>query len=78
MSQDQRKHEACERDSGDEYLRFDIGLPAGIQPGDHVRFSTIDQLIGQSFELVREWPELRELALFGLSRAAVTNEVDDV
>src|SRR3981081_2313883 len=68
MSQDQRKNEACQRDGGDKYLRFSIGLPARIYAGYHVRFSPVDQLIGQSFELVREGTELRGLALFSFRR----------
>src|SRR3954469_9992998 len=30
MSQDQRKHETCERDRSDKYLRFGVGLSARI------------------------------------------------
>src|SRR6266850_7169938 len=77
MSQDQRKHETCERDGGDKHLRSSIGLPARIYAGDHVRFSPVDQLIGQSFELVRAGPKC-EFALFGLSRSPVADEIDDV
>src|SRR6266850_3624732 len=77
MSQDQREHETCDRDGSDKYLRPGISLPARIYAGHHVRFSPVDQLIGQSFELVREGPEC-EFALFGLSRSAVADEIDDV
>jgi hypothetical protein len=78
MSQDQRKNETCQRDGGDKYLRFSIGLPARIYAGYHVRFSPVDQLIGQSFELVREGTELHEFALFRVSRSPLTDEIDDV
>ena len=78
MSQDERKHKACERDRSDKYLRFGVGLSARIYAGHHVRFSPVDQLIGQSFELVRERPELRKFALFGLSRSPAADEIDDV
>src|SRR5258708_35862805 len=78
MSQDQRKNETCQRDGGDKYLRFSIGLPARIYAGYHVRFSAVDQLIGQSFELVREGTELHDFALFRVSRSPVTDEIDDV
>src|SRR6267143_426229 len=78
MSQDQRKNETCQRDGGDKYLRFSIGLPARIYAGYHIRFSPVDQLIGQSFELVREGTELHEFALFRVGRSSVTGEIDDV
>src|SRR5258705_11293144 len=78
MSQDQRKNETCQRDGGDKYLRFSIGLPARIYAGYHVRLSPVDQLIGQSFELVGEGTKLRESALFRVSRSPVTDEIDDV
>src|ERR1700732_69820 len=63
MSQDQRKNETCQRDGRDKYLRFSIGLPARVYAGYHGRFSPVDQLIGQSFELVRGGNELPEVAL---------------
>ena len=66
------------RDGSDKHLRSSIGLPARIYAGNHVRFCPIDQLIGQSFELVREGPEFREFALFGLSRSTVADEIDSV
>ena len=78
MSQDQRKNETCQRDGGDKYLRFSIGLPTRIYAGYHIRFSPVDQLIGQSFELAREGTELREFALFRVSRSPLTDEIDDV
>ena len=78
MSQDQRKHKACERDRSDKYLGFGVSSSARIYAGHHVRFSPVDQLIGQSFELVRERPEFREFALFGLSCSSAADEIDDV
>ena len=78
MSQDQRKNETCQRDGGDKYRRSSIGLPARIYAGYHVRLSPVDQLIGQSFELVREGTELHEFPLFRVGPSPVTDEIDDV
>src|ERR1700730_471899 len=78
MSQDQRKNETCQRDGGDKDQRLGIGLPARIYAGYHVRFSPVDQLIGQSSKLVRERTELHEFALLRVSRPPVTDENDDV
>src|SRR5262249_52427536 len=78
MSQDQRKREACERNGSDKQLRSNVGLLVRIDAGHHVRFSPVDQLIGQSLEPVRERPELRTLTLFSLGRSPVAEELDDV
>ena len=72
----QRQTDAADREQDHPQLGGAVGLVAGVDPGHHVGFGLVDQLISQPLQAVRQRLRLLVLGLARLIEAAMPDQLD--